>query len=184
MMNMMPMFFVLKTKLKNFLFENLNIQDIQGLIIACLCVFLVTALYEALKLIQLYFQLRVRQDPLTYAKTDNSTSDRSVLLTPFLIPVNIQQIRKQRLKFHFYGCLSHMVNLSLAYFIMLAVMTYNVWLGLSVLIGAATGYHVFGAVGVQVTSKFTKVAAIKRLNNEDTNISTQATDPVPDNCHI
>ncbi|XP_050415577.2 high affinity copper uptake protein 1 [Patella vulgata] len=186
-MPMMPMYFVTKTKLQNFIFENLNITDIKGLVAVCFVVFTVTFLFEALKLLQIYFQLRVRQDPLSYAKTDTTVTDRSILLTPLLIPVDIQQIRKQRLKYHFYGCLSHMINLAVAYFIMLAFMTYNVWLGISVVSGATLGYYVFAAIGNQITQKFTEVTSKNQaleIDSESNNTSTQADSTTAENCHM
>merc|ERR1712156_1412670 len=38
----------------------------------------------------------------------------------------------------------HMVQMALAYFLMLIVMTYNTWLCLSVIFGSTVGYFLFG----------------------------------------
>ena len=38
----------------------------------------------------------------------------------------------------------HLIQVTLAYFLMLIVMTYNTWLCLAVVIGATVGYFLFG----------------------------------------
>jgi len=45
---------------------------------------------------------------------------------------------------HFVLTALHMVQMTLAYFLMLIVMTYNTWLLLSVLFGSTLGYFLFG----------------------------------------
>jgi copper transporter 1 len=45
---------------------------------------------------------------------------------------------------HFVLTVLHFVQVSLAYFIMLIIMTYNSWLCASVVIGATVGYFLFG----------------------------------------
>ena len=45
---------------------------------------------------------------------------------------------------HFVLTALHMVQMTLAYFLMLIVMTYNTWLCLSVIFGSTLGYFLFG----------------------------------------
>jgi copper transporter 1 len=45
---------------------------------------------------------------------------------------------------HGFQTFLHIVQIVLSYFLMLIFMTYNVWLCLSVVIGAAVGYFLFG----------------------------------------
>ena len=40
-----------------------------------------------------------------------------------------------RLKYHILQTINHVIHLALAYFVMLIVMTYNAWLGMSVIVG-------------------------------------------------
>ena len=44
---------------------------------------------------------------------------------------------------HFYQTLLHIIQVTLSFLLMLIFMTYNVWLCLAVVIGAATGYFLF-----------------------------------------
>lgn len=43
----------------------------------------------------------------------------------------------------FQTCL-HIVQITLSYFLMLIFMTYNIWLCIAVVLGAAVGYFLFG----------------------------------------
>lgn len=45
---------------------------------------------------------------------------------------------------HYVQTLLHLVQLVLSYFLMLIVMTFNVWLFISVVLGCAVGYFFFG----------------------------------------
>ena len=40
-----------------------------------------------------------------------------------------------RLKYHILQTINHVIHLALAYFVMLIVMSYNAWLGISVIVG-------------------------------------------------
>lgn len=46
---------------------------------------------------------------------------------------------------HVLQTMMHMLQVLISYFLMLAFMTYNVWIGLGIIIGAGFGYFVFGA---------------------------------------
>lgn len=54
-------------------------------------------------------------------------------------------LRQQILnKTHILQTLLHMLQVAVSYLLMLIVMTYNVWLFLAVVLGASTGYFLFG----------------------------------------
>ena len=44
---------------------------------------------------------------------------------------------------HIIQTLLHMLQVTISYFLMLIVMTYNVWLFIAVVLGAGTGYFLF-----------------------------------------
>ncbi|XP_037078806.1 uncharacterized protein LOC119099831 isoform X2 [Pollicipes pollicipes] len=48
-------------------------------------------------------------------------------------------------KHHFLQTFLHAVQVVVGYFLMLAFMTYNVWLGIAIVLGAAAGYFIFGS---------------------------------------
>ena len=45
---------------------------------------------------------------------------------------------------HYIQTILHLVQLVISYFLMLIVMTYNVWLFISVILGCTCGYFFFG----------------------------------------
>lgn len=45
---------------------------------------------------------------------------------------------------HAFQTLLHMLQLVLAYMLMLIFMTYNYWLGLAIMLGGGLGYFLFG----------------------------------------
>jgi len=49
-----------------------------------------------------------------------------------------------RLLSHMIQVMLHMIQVTLSYLLMLVFMTYNVWLCLSVVVGAGLGYAIFG----------------------------------------
>ena len=47
------------------------------------------------------------------------------------------------LRVHIIQTVLHMLQVTISYFLMLIVMTYNVWLFIAVILGAGTGYFLF-----------------------------------------
>ncbi|XP_067661839.1 protein SLC31A2-like isoform X2 [Haliotis asinina] len=128
----MPTYFFTTTELKNFLFKNLNISGVKGFVVLCLVIFFIMALFEGFKLVKIFFELKVKQDPLTYSHTDSSAEDREGLLSSLMFPADMGQIRRRRMKYHFFGCMSHMFNMIIAYLIMLAFMSYSAWVSIAI----------------------------------------------------
>lgn len=62
--------------------------------------FVLTLLLEAGKSLVLYFQLRLKQNPLTYGRNATSETsinhDRSANFSALLIPSSVDQIKRQR----------------------------------------------------------------------------------------
>ncbi|XP_041368064.1 uncharacterized protein LOC121382611 [Gigantopelta aegis] len=129
----------------------------------------------------MYIELKIKQNPLTYGLTDHTT-DRTQLLAPLSSPSNMKRIASIRLKFHFLGCMMHMSYLFCAYIIMLIFMTYSIWLGISIVIGSGAGHFVFGALGHQLTKRYTKMATASSPSTADAGVVNplSAGDP----CHM
>ncbi|KAG8231636.1 hypothetical protein J437_LFUL011477 [Ladona fulva] len=83
-------------------------------------------------------------------KTSVGTSDHRIVHFSFLL-----LFRPTMLSWaHALQTCLHIIQVIISYFLMLIFMTYNVWLCLAVLVGAATGYFLFGwkkSVVVDVT---------------------------------
>ncbi|CAI2357834.1 unnamed protein product [Caenorhabditis sp. 36 PRJEB53466] len=139
------------------LFDFWRIHCLTGLIISCVVIFIMGALYEGLKWFRVYLTLAKRtkipenepipltefgvkakkdeaavEEPLVHA-TSRSTTPESRHPGPF----SFSRISQ---------ALLYIVQLVLAYWLMLIVMTYNIWLTLAVILGAGFGHWIFAAL--------------------------------------
>uniref|UniRef100_T1H6C0 Copper transport protein n=1 Tax=Megaselia scalaris TaxID=36166 RepID=T1H6C0_MEGSC len=101
------------------LFSSWTISSVGGLIGSMVAIFLMATLYEGLKYYREYL----------FWKTYNLLEYRPV---PTMISWN-----------HLYQTLLHIFQVTLSFLLMLIFMTYNVWLCLAVVLGAAVGYFLF-----------------------------------------
>ena len=158
---MMPTYFKLSNHFSNLLFKDLTIHNTEELIYACFVIGMVTFILEGAHILFLYWETRVRQHPLTYGQTDSQFNDTAVLFSSLLIPSSIHSIRKRRLKYHCLAFLAHTTNVVFAYFIMLAVMSYNGWIAISVLCGSGLGYFLFGSLKYKIHLKYTTTSPLR-----------------------
>ncbi|XP_064616046.1 protein SLC31A2-like [Liolophura sinensis] len=161
MMNMecmnMHMYFVSGPNITCFLFKGWTTHgDISGVAVICVAVMAVCILLDTLKTLVLYLHVKSGQNPLTISQTNDNVQDRSPLLSSLIIPANITEIKRRRLKFHVVETLIHILNTALAYTIMLAVMSYSLWVGLSVAVGSGISYYIHGAVRASIQSQSSK----------------------------
>lgn len=156
----MKVYFNLKSDFMNFMFNKFHVSG-TGLIGVCLVFFSLTIILEASKSLIFYLHAKLKQNPLTYGQTNNSIQDdRSPLFSAIMIPSSIERIRRQRIRFHLGGFAVHVFNVILGYFIMLAIMTYNVYILIAVILGSGLGHFIFGAITAMTHEKF------ERLNRE------------------
>lgn len=148
-------YFYFSTSVKNFMFEGLTLHGAAGVIVVCLVMFSFTIMLEGTKSLIFYLNLRQQQNPLTYGQTGTSIqTERSPLLSALMIPSNVTEIRRKRIKFHFGRYVLHTVNLLLGYMLMLAIMSYDAYIFIAVICGSGVGYFLFGAVNARNKAKF------------------------------
>ncbi|XP_078605097.1 high affinity copper uptake protein 1-like [Branchiostoma floridae x Branchiostoma japonicum] len=131
------------------LFYEWKIDSVAALIGSCIGVFAIAILYEGLKVWREMLIVRAQDSKmaashnlkqLTNAK---STSALGVDFMPGEIPPT--KTRDQICNcMHALQSLLHIVQVLVSYGLMLVFMTFNVWLCLSVALGAGAGYFVFG----------------------------------------
>lgn len=119
------------------LFDSWKVSSIGGLVGSMIGICIMAALYEGLKYYREYL----------FWKTYNSLQYRAVSI-PADKAVGVEDSRIVQptmfsLLHGFQTCL-HIIQIVLSYFLMLIFMTYNVWLCLAVVVGAAVGYFLFG----------------------------------------
>ncbi|XP_063245131.1 high affinity copper uptake protein 1-like isoform X2 [Bacillus rossius redtenbacheri] len=119
------------------LFDSWKINGVGGLIGSMIGIFIMSALYEGLKYYREYLfwksynalQYRAVSSPIDKGvAADDARTMQPSMCTPV----------------HCFQTLLHVVQIILSYFLMLIFMTYNVWLCFAVVVGAATGYFLFG----------------------------------------
>uniref|UniRef100_A0A8R1HZD4 Copper transport protein n=1 Tax=Caenorhabditis japonica TaxID=281687 RepID=A0A8R1HZD4_CAEJA len=143
------------------LFDFWRIDSCLGLVTSCFAIFIMGALYEGLKWFRVY---------LTLGKSKNSSGDQQEALpqechgknknieipsAPMDPLVNASSrsvtpvTRNQPGPFspiRITQALLYIIQLVLAYWLMLIVMTYNTWLTIAVILGAGFGHWVFAAL--------------------------------------
>ncbi|XP_037029264.1 high affinity copper uptake protein 1 isoform X2 [Bradysia coprophila] len=129
------------------LIEQWSIDSVGGLLGSMVAIILMGALYEGLKYYREYL----------FWKTYNSLQYRAVSVpdkpvvnedTSRVVHMVGEVIHKQPptmlSAMHAYQTLLHILQVTVSFLLMLIFMTYNVWLCLAVVIGAAGGYFLFG----------------------------------------
>ncbi|XP_049846510.1 high affinity copper uptake protein 1-like [Schistocerca gregaria] len=129
------------------LFDGWKINSVGGLIGSIIGIVFMAALYEGLKYYREYLFWKT-YNGLQYRSVSEPGEKNTTSEDNRIVHVIGEVIRKQpRNMFnsmHFFQTFLHIVQVVLSYFLMLIFMTYNVWLCLGVVIGAALGYFLFG----------------------------------------
>ncbi|XP_011698471.1 PREDICTED: probable low affinity copper uptake protein 2 [Wasmannia auropunctata] len=143
----MQMVYWLGVALEGFLFPGYNITTVGGLVATCLGLAALAVLYEAMKVSQIHLQqIVVRPIP----RTTSASSESSSLLSR-MAPKNFRMYTRcgscsrwtlQMLHWSFHTILG--------YILMMAVMTYNAYISIALVIGACIGYFIFGPTLVQL----------------------------------
>ncbi|VDO50449.1 unnamed protein product [Brugia timori] len=169
------------------LFEFWQIESLYGLLLSCVLIFIMACFYEWIKWFRVYLQLSAARCPpscnhaVDKGKQDEVKQDdekridcnRLSVSAPLTttLPSDYHQISKRTTKeeisakIRFLQAVLYFVQLTLAYCLMLIAMTYNVWLTMAVIAGAAFGHWLF--------------AILKCFNPQTDDLDTFATDA----CH-
>ncbi|KAI9563951.1 CTR1 [Daphnia sinensis] len=122
------------------LFKQWDIQSVGAMVGSCIGIFLMAILYEGLKYFREYLS-RKHYAPVNYnnVKTPEGGSDASSQVrTPMSFKTSVTSAS------HYIQTALHLLQMIISYFLMLIVMTYNVWLFISVILGCTVGYFFFG----------------------------------------
>merc|ERR1712002_486429 len=136
----MQMFFFLGGNVTLFFKDWITKNSIGKFLGACLGLIIVGVLYEGLKVGRIYL-LRQRYHHVSSTVITNHESNGTKIeetVAESTFP------RSNRMKLHWIQTFLHVLQVFVGYMLMLAFMTYNVWICLAVLIGSGIGYFVFG----------------------------------------
>lgn len=120
------------------LFKEWDIQTVGAMVGSCIGIFLLAILYEGLKYFREYLS-RKYYAPVSYVKTNEGGSEASSQVrTPMSFKTSVTSAS------HYIQTALHLLQMIISYFLMLIVMTYNVWLFMAVILGCTVGYFFFG----------------------------------------
>uniref|UniRef100_A0A1I7TZG9 Copper transport protein n=1 Tax=Caenorhabditis tropicalis TaxID=1561998 RepID=A0A1I7TZG9_9PELO len=153
------------------IFDFWRIRNSKGMIISCIAIFILGALFEGLKWYQIYFALHKKFKrkesfhlPVIVTVTDGRALKEDFKVNDPLVKNSKTKVSERPSPFSLYRvtqALLYIFQLCLAYLMVLIVMTYNVWLAMSVILGAGFGHWIVTAF------------CASNSNSEETN----------DNCH-
>lgn len=130
------------------LFEFWKTTSPATLIASCLGIIILSALYEGLKYFREYLFWKSYNNNVQYRAVEIPAANKNVVRDEQVVTMVGEVITKQPMsmfsQMHALQTLLHVIQLSISYLLMLIFMTFNVWLCISVVFGAALGYFMFG----------------------------------------
>ncbi|XP_060552335.1 high affinity copper uptake protein 1-like isoform X2 [Ruditapes philippinarum] len=142
------------------LFETLRTKDVGGLVGACVAIFALAIVYEGLKVFREMLLQKAMISGNKYSISNGTASTDTMVISNKNVGSTQQNgvsgPRQQKPSTdvscclhmmtcsHFIQTVLHMIQVFISYCLMLVFMTYNVWLCLSVILGAGIGYFLFG----------------------------------------
>lgn len=133
------------------LFDQWDVDSVGGIIASVLVIALMAIFYEGLKYYREYLfwktynALQYRAVTLPDKATAvGASSEDTTRVNSMDSEVMHRQPPKMTSMMHIYQTFLHLIQVTLSFLLMLIFMTYNVWLCLGVVVGAAIGYFLFG----------------------------------------
>lgn len=117
------------------LFSWWKIDSVAGLLGSMLAIFVMATLYEGLKYYREYLFWKT-YNLLEYRPVAVNAKPEENQNAPTVQPSMLSWM-------HFYQTFLHIIQVTLSFLLMLIFMTYNVWLCVAVVLGAAVGYFLF-----------------------------------------
>lgn len=147
----MHMWYWFGTDLGSFLFPGYNVNTIWGLVATCFGLAALAVLYEAMKVSQIHLQQSVIR---SISRTTSASSENSSLLSR-VTPKNFRSYTKCGSCSRWTLQMLHWsLHTALGYILMLAVMTYNAYITIALVIGACIGYSIFGPALIQLNMQY------------------------------
>lgn len=125
-----------------FLFESWTVDTTLTLFFTCLGIGCVALLFEGIRVFRVWVKRRWHVSPLFPLMSKDFSISGSTSNTVHIIG-NASYVRSSRIKNHVSQTLLHVVRLVLSYLLMLAVMTYNAYVSICIVVGSCLGYFIF-----------------------------------------
>jgi len=138
---MMHMTFYFGYENVDVLFSGITINTKAEMIWACLILFIISMLYEGLKVLrQSLLRHSLTRDVTKYSPPSVYSSNAA----DNIITTRTLKLRKMTSLPHVIQTFLHALQISVSYALMLIFMTYNGYLAISIIIGSSCGYFLFG----------------------------------------
>lgn len=125
-----------------FLFESWKVNGPLALIFTCLGIGCIALLFEGIRVFRVWVKRKWHVPPLFPLMSKDFTISGSCS-TSVQIVGNESYVRSNRIKNHISQTLLHILRLVLSYLLMLAVMSYNAYVSICIVIGSCLGYFIF-----------------------------------------
>ncbi|KOX79368.1 High affinity copper uptake protein 1 [Melipona quadrifasciata] len=148
----MHMWFWFGNNLGNFLLPGYNVATPSSFFCTCLGLFALAILYESMKVLQ----IKLHQSTLTLIQSQSPTLSENSCLLPRISSKSIRRYISLHCAqwstwsfqiFHWF------VHTSLGYLLMLAVMSYNIYVNIAIILGGGIGYWIFGSKLIELNMK-------------------------------
>ncbi|XP_054854503.1 probable low affinity copper uptake protein 2 [Eublepharis macularius] len=136
---MMPMYFFFSDKVV-LLFDFWNVHSPAGMALSVLVMMLLAVLYEAIKVGKA--KLLLRTMPAMAPSLSQETLEEPERASMNTGVERLAGTPQKWFLWHSIQTLLHVVQVVLGYLVMLAVMSYNMWIFLGVIVGSAIGYYI------------------------------------------
>lgn len=151
--------------LGTFLFPGYNVSTTYSFVSTCIGLIALAILYEAMKVLQIKLQ-QIIIFPLKPVSRSSENSSLLSKMTPrsFAVspPIDCSSCSKWTLQ-----VLHWSLHTTLGYILMMAVMTYNVYINIALVIGSCLGYWIFGPVLVELNmARFQEKQKIIKCDTE------------------
>uniref|UniRef100_A0A1A8GCJ6 Copper transport protein n=1 Tax=Nothobranchius korthausae TaxID=1143690 RepID=A0A1A8GCJ6_9TELE len=128
------------------LFDFWNVHSPAGMVLSVFIVLLLTVLFELLKAWRLWLgsgvPLHQPADAVASSLSESSSGLETSPSESSLTPIESRPRTTNKWTLHVLQTVLHMLQVTLGYMLMLCVMSYNSWIFIGVVVGAALGYFI------------------------------------------
>uniref|UniRef100_UPI00398F3923 protein SLC31A2 isoform X2 n=1 Tax=Pristiophorus japonicus TaxID=55135 RepID=UPI00398F3923 len=117
------------------LFDFWNVHSVAGMALTAMAVLFITVFYEILKV-----ELVKLDKKMLDLMTETPNTRAETLETQPIISNQQNASGKRWIWLHIFQSILHIIQIVISYLLMLCAMTYNVWVFLSIIVGAGIGY--------------------------------------------
>ncbi|XP_055942837.1 high affinity copper uptake protein 1-like [Argiope bruennichi] len=125
-------------EVEDLLFKGLTIKSGVGMVGLCISVAIFTFMYETIKTLRQKLVSSLGKTSRDFHYMNESHSERSML-----VEIKESQQNWNRIRVHTIHAFLYMIQVTMGYFLMLIIMSYNAWLAITVFTAAGFSYYFY-----------------------------------------